>query len=69
LFDSNEQDSNFYNILELSFSKGDKEYTKLLEIKRDFGININFSTSSDTVFNLYLFQFYLRLHELEETLQ
>jgi len=69
LFDSNEHDSNFYNILELSFSKGDKEYTKLLEIKRDFGININFSTSSDTVFNLYLFQFYLRLHELEETLQ
>jgi hypothetical protein len=69
LFDSNEQDSNFYNILELSFSKGDKEYTKLLEIKRDFGININFSTSSDTVFNLYLFQFYLRLHELEESLQ
>ena len=69
LFDSNNSNSSFYNILETYFSKESDEYTKLLEIKRNFGVNVDFLILSDSFFNTYLFQFYLRLHELEETLQ
>jgi hypothetical protein len=69
LFDSNNSSSSFYTILESFFPKESSEYTKILEIKRDFGINVDFLNLPDTSFNVHLFQFYLRLHELEETLQ
>jgi len=69
LFDSNNLNSSFYNLLKPYFSKESDQFIKLLEIKNSFGINVDFVNLPDSFFNIYLFQFYLRLHELEETLQ
>jgi hypothetical protein len=62
--------SNLFNIkLKALFLSNISHFDIFIQLKDDFGIHIKFTEDSKNNFNLYLFQLYLKLYELEECLQ
>jgi len=59
----------FNTKLKALFLSNISHFDTFIQLKDDFGIHIKFIEESKDDFNLYLFQFYLKLYELEECLQ
>jgi len=61
--------SSFNDHLKSVFSKDTRNFKLFLTIQKSFGIKFVFSTNYKELRNLYLFQLYVRLYELEAVLQ
>jgi hypothetical protein len=59
----------FNTKLASAFNNQLTELNIILKLSLTFGINVNIPSSSASLFNFYLFLFYLKLYELEEILQ
>jgi len=65
-----EYSSELFNTkLRLIFLSNVSHFDNFMQLKSDFGINLKFTEDGIKNFNLYLFQLYLKLYELEECLQ